>query len=78
MIDMIKETIDLNRGANALYDCVDAVFLTVIATIGGSRALSNVTTVWADGVLSRGWPVGFTSLTTAHSAACFALLENVK
>jgi hypothetical protein len=57
MIKMIKETIDHNRGANALYDSVDAVFLTIIATIGGARALSSVTTVWADGVLSRlaGW-----------------------
>ena len=57
MIGLIKETVDHERGANALYDSVDAVFLTVIATIGGARALSSVTTVWADGVLRRlaGW-----------------------
>ena len=57
MIGLIKETVDHERGANALYDSVDAVFLTVIATIGGVRALSSVTTVWSDGVLRRlaGW-----------------------
>ena len=57
LIGLIKETVDHERGANALYDSVDAVFLTVIATIGGARALSSVTTIWADGVLRRlaGW-----------------------
>ena len=57
MKNLIKETVDPERGANALYDSVDAVFLTVIATIGGARALNSVTTVWADGVLRRlaGW-----------------------
>ena len=54
---MIKEAVDHNRGANALYDSVDAVFLTVIATIGGARALTGVSTIWADGVLRKlaGW-----------------------
>lgn len=57
MIGIIQETLDHERGANALYDSVDAVFLTVIAIIGGARALSSVTTVWADGVLRKlaGW-----------------------
>ena len=57
MIGLIKETVEHERGANALYDSVDAVFLTEIATIGGARALSSVATVWADGVLRRlaGW-----------------------
>lgn len=57
MVGLIKETVDHVRGTNALYDSVDAVFLTVIATIGGARAMSSVTTVWADGVLRRlaGW-----------------------
>jgi hypothetical protein len=57
MIGLIKDTVEHDRGANALYDSVDAVFLTVIATIGGARALSNVTTVWADSVLRKlaGW-----------------------
>jgi hypothetical protein len=57
MAGLIKETIEHERGANALYDSVDAVFLTVIATIGGARALSSVTTIWADGVLRKlaGW-----------------------
>lgn len=59
MIGLIQETLDHERGANALYDSVDAVFLTVIAIIGGARALSSVTTVWADGVLRKlaGWSV---------------------
>jgi hypothetical protein len=57
MIKLVKETVEHERGANALYDSVDAVFLTVIATIGGARALSGVTTIWADGVLRKlaGW-----------------------
>ncbi|MFT5731032.1 MAG: hypothetical protein ACI8PB_005225 [Desulforhopalus sp.] len=57
MVGLIKETIEHERGANALYDSVDAVFLTVIATIGGARALSSVTTIWADGILRKlaGW-----------------------
>ncbi len=57
LIGLIKEIVDHKRGANALYDSVDAVFLTIIATIGGARALSSVTTVWANGVLRRlaGW-----------------------
>jgi hypothetical protein len=57
LIGLIKETIEHERGANALYDSVDALFLTIVATIGGARALSGVATVWADGVLRRlaGW-----------------------
>ncbi len=57
MIELTKETVGHERGPNALYDSVDGVFLTVIAIIGGARALSTVTTVWADGVLRRlaGW-----------------------
>lgn len=57
MHKLINGTIDHKRGDNALYDSVDAVFLTVIAIIGGARCLQAVTTVWADGVLRRlaGW-----------------------
>lgn len=57
MLTLIKNTVEHERGDNALYDAVDAVFLTVIAIIGGSRCLEAVTTVWADGVLRRlaGW-----------------------
>lgn len=57
MINLINETVEHERGANALYDSVDALFLTVVATIGGARTLSGVTTLWADGVLRRlaGW-----------------------
>lgn len=53
MINLIKETVEHERGANALYGSVDALFLTVVATIGGARALSGVTTVWAGGVLRK-------------------------
>ena len=55
--DSLKETVDHERGANALYDSGYAVFLTIIVTIGGARALSSVTTVWADSVLRKlaGW-----------------------
>ncbi|MDD3815936.1 MAG: IS1380 family transposase [Desulfocapsaceae bacterium] len=57
LIDLAKNTIELKRGSNALYDSADAVFLTVVAIMGGARALSSVTTIWADGVLRRlsGW-----------------------
>ncbi|MBU3984619.1 MAG: hypothetical protein KJ985_14390 [Proteobacteria bacterium] len=53
LIDLAKNTIELKRGSNALYDSADAVFLTVVAIMGGARALSSVTTIWADGVLRR-------------------------
>ncbi len=57
MLEAIKETIDHKRGDNALYDAVDAVFLSVVAIIGGARSIRSVTTLWADGVLRRlaGW-----------------------
>ena len=48
IIGQIKETVDHNRGANALFDSADVVFLKVISTIGGARTLSNVITVWVD------------------------------
>ncbi len=53
----IEETIGYKRGNNALYDSVDAVFLTVIAIIGGARCVNAITTVWSDGVLRKlaGW-----------------------
>ena len=54
---LIKNTLEHQRGNNAVYDAVDAVYLTVVAIVGGSRCLRAVTTVWADGVLRRlaGW-----------------------
>ncbi len=57
MISLINETVEHKRGANALYDSVDVLFLTIVGTIGGARSLSGVVTVWADGVLRRlaGW-----------------------
>ncbi len=53
MIAMIKDGVDHKRGANVLYDSVDAVFFTVIVSIGGARAMNNIATVWSDGVLWR-------------------------
>lgn len=56
---MIKESIEHTRGDNALYDSVDAIFLTVIAIIGGARAVTGIVTVWSDGVLRKlaGWVI---------------------
>ncbi len=57
MVGLINNTINHQRGDNALYDQVDGVILTVVAIIGGARSLQAVTTVWADGVLRKlgGW-----------------------
>lgn len=57
MIGLITETVEDERGANTLYDSVDVLFLTVVAIIGGPRALIGVATVWAYGVLRNlaGW-----------------------
>lgn len=33
MIGLNKETIEHERGANALYDSIDAIFLTVIEKV---------------------------------------------
>jgi hypothetical protein len=56
-VSLIKDTIEHERGNNALYDCVDALFLTIIGTIGGARSVSGVVTLWADGILRKvaGW-----------------------
>lgn len=53
----IQHTLNHKRGANALYDVVDAVFLSIIGIMGGARSMSGIITVWADTVLSRiaGW-----------------------
>ncbi|MGM0681882.1 MAG: hypothetical protein ACQES8_06620 [Thermodesulfobacteriota bacterium] len=49
----IQHTLDHKRGVNALYDVVDAVFLSIIGIMGGARSMSGIITVWADTVLSR-------------------------
>lgn len=56
-IGLIKETLDHTRGANARYDAVDAIFLPLVAIIGGARSIGAIVTVWADSVLCRiaGW-----------------------
>ena len=57
IIQLIHGTVQHERGANALYDAVDAIFLPLVAMIGGARSISGVVTVWADSVLCRaaGW-----------------------
>ncbi len=56
-IPCIQATLDHQRGGNALYDAADAIFLPLVAMIGGARSISGIVTVWADNVLSRtaGW-----------------------
>ena len=53
----IKETVAHNRGATALYDAVDAIFLPLVAIIGGARSIRAIVTVWSDSVLAKtaGW-----------------------
>ena len=57
MLTLIQDTVEHERGDNALYDAADTIFLTVIGIIGGARSLQAVTTIWADGVLRllAGW-----------------------
>ena len=57
IISLIQGTVKHQRGATALYDVVDAVFLPLIAIIGGARSISGIVTVWADSVLccAAGW-----------------------
>lgn len=57
VIGMIKDTVGHQRGATALYDAIDAVFLSVVAIIGGARSVSGIVTVWSDSVLRcvAGW-----------------------
>jgi hypothetical protein len=54
---IIKETVIHERGATALYDAVDAIFLPLVAIIGGARSIRAVVTVWSDSVLAKaaGW-----------------------
>lgn len=57
VISLIQGTVKHQRGATALYDVVDAIFLPIIAIIGGARSISGIVTVWTDNVLCRaaGW-----------------------
>lgn len=54
---LIGGTVAHRRGATALYDCVDAIFLSLVAIIGGARSIRGIVTVWSDSILSRvaGW-----------------------
>ncbi|HIP83159.1 MAG TPA: IS1380 family transposase [Desulfocapsa sulfexigens] len=53
----MQGTVNHQRGDTALYDAVDAIFLPLVAMIGGARSISGIVTVWADSVLCRaaGW-----------------------
>jgi len=57
VIQCIQGTVNHQRGDTALYDAVDAIFLPLVAMIGGARSISGIVTVWADSVLCRaaGW-----------------------
>ena len=54
---MIKETVKHERGATALYDVADALFLPLVAIIGGARSIRAIVTIWSDSILCRaaGW-----------------------
>jgi len=57
VVGLIAETIHHQRGATALYDAVDAIFLPLVAIIGGARSIRAIVTVWSDSILCRaaGW-----------------------
>ena len=54
---LIRNTVDHQRGATALYDVVDAIFLPLVAIMGGARSIHGIVTIWADSILCRvaGW-----------------------
>lgn len=54
---IIKDTVEHERGSTAIYDAVDAIFLPLVAIIGGARSISAIVTVWSDSILCRaaGW-----------------------
>ena len=54
---LIEKTLKHERGASALYDAADGICLTIIAIMGGARAMTGIVTVWSDSVLRRiaGW-----------------------
>jgi hypothetical protein len=57
IIGIIKETVNHERGATALYDAVDALFLSLVGIIGGARSIRAIVTIWSDSILCRaaGW-----------------------
>ncbi|MEA3467458.1 MAG: hypothetical protein U9R57_04450 [Thermodesulfobacteriota bacterium] len=42
IISCIQGTINHQRGDTALYDAVDAIFLPLVAMIGGARSISGI------------------------------------
>ena len=57
VMSLIAETVNHRRGATARYDAVDAIFLPLVAIIGGARSIRGIVTVWSDTILARaaGW-----------------------
>ncbi|MBM9515296.1 IS1380 family transposase [Desulfogranum marinum] len=57
IVELVRDTVNHKRGANALYDAVDAIFLPLVAIIGGARSIRAIVAVWSDSVLCRaaGW-----------------------
>ena len=57
VVNLIAETVHHQRGTTALYDAVDAIFLPLVAIIGGARSIRAIVTVWSDTILCRaaGW-----------------------
>lgn len=57
VLSLIEKTLTHERGSSAIYDAVDGICLTVIAIMGGARAMTGIVTVWSDMVIRRiaGW-----------------------
>jgi len=45
IISLIQGTVKHQRGTTALYDVVDAIFLPIIAIIGGARSIGGIVQV---------------------------------
>jgi len=54
---LIEKALTHERGDSALYDAEDGIYLTIVAIMGGARAITGIVTVWSDRVLRRiaGW-----------------------
>ncbi len=57
VMGLVAGTVNHRRGATARYDAVDAIFLPLVAIIGGARSIRGIVTVWSDAILARaaGW-----------------------
>ncbi len=54
---LIEKILKHERGASALYDAVDGIYLAIVAIMGGARGLTGVVAIWSDNVLRciAGW-----------------------